>query len=143
MYEDIIDLPHFTSSKRQRMSREARAAQFSPFAALTGHDEAIRETARLTDKKIELDDETKMILNDKMNYLLNHIASHPEITVMRFVKDSYKSGGRYEELVGEVRRYDYVTRTLKFADMTEISVDDIIDIKGECFPGYTDIYDGE
>ena len=68
-YEDIINLPHPTSSRHPRMSLYDRAAQFSPFAALTGHDEAVKETARLTDKKIELDDDTKAKLNEKLQII--------------------------------------------------------------------------
>jgi hypothetical protein len=69
-YKDIINLPHYQSKKRPHMSNYDRAAQFSPFAALTGHDEAIRETARLTDKKLELDEMTKTMLNEKFNFIM-------------------------------------------------------------------------
>lgn len=134
MYEDIIKLPHYTSEKRPRMSREARAAQFSPFAALTGHDEAIKETARLTDKKIELDETTKTILNEKFSFIIEHINSQPEITVTYFIPDDHKAGGMYVDFTGEVKKYDYLSRTLHFVDMTEITVDDIIEIESSVLP---------
>lgn len=134
MYEDIINLPHHTSSKRQRMSREARAAQFSPFAALTGHDEAIKETARLTDKRSELDEMTKTMLNEKFNFIIEHINSQPEITVTYFIPDTLKEGGMYVDFTGRVKKYDYLSRVVCFTDKTEIKVDDIIEIESPILP---------
>lgn len=134
MYEDIINLPHHTSSKRQRMSREARAAQFSPFAALTGHDEAIKETARLTDKRSELDEMTKTMLNEKFNFIIEHINSQPEITVTYFIPDTLKEGGMYVDFTGRVKKYNYLSRVVCFTDKTEIKVDDIIEIESPILP---------
>ena len=133
-YSDIINLPHYQSKKRQPMSIHDRAAQFSPFAALTGHDEAIKETARLTDKKIELDETTKIQLNEKFNYIMEHIYNQPEITVTYFIPDSLKSGGMYVDFTGNVKKYDYLNRILHFTDATELKVDDILEIESRICP---------
>ncbi len=135
-YDDIINLPHHTSDKRQRMSREMRAAQFSPFAALTGHDEAIEETARLTDKRLELDETAKTVLNEKFNFLIDNILSQPEITVTYFVPDTHKEGGAYVVYTGNLRKFDYHNKILSFADCTQIPIYDIINIESEIFPKY-------
>lgn len=135
-YKDIINLPHHSSKKRTHMSLHDRAAQFSPFAALTGHDEAIRETARLTYKKIELDETEKTILNDKFNYIIEHINIQPEILVTYFVADEMKDGGAYLDFTGNVKKYDYHNKILHFSDGTQIMVYDIIDIESQIFPKY-------
>ena len=118
------------------MSLHDRAAQFSPFAALTGHDDAIKETARLTDKKIELDETTKTMLNEKFNFIMEHIYDQPEITVTYFIPDTLKSGGMYVDFAGKVKKYDCLNRILYFTDNTEIRVDDISEIESEIFPKY-------
>lgn len=133
-YEDIINLPHYQSKKRPHMSIYDRAAQFSPFSALTGHDEAIKETARLTDKKTELDETAKTILNEKFTFIMEHIYDQPEITVTYFIPDSLKSGGMYVDYTGRVKKYDYHNRILHFIDNTEIKVDDIMEIESPIFP---------
>ena len=137
-YNDIINLPHYRSKKRQPMSLHDRAAQFSPFSALTGHDEAIKETARLTDKKTELSETTKTILNEKFNFIFEHIYDKPEITVTYFIPDSLKSGGMYVDFTGCVKKYDYYNRILYFTDNTEIKIDDISEIEGSIFPKITE-----
>lgn len=92
-YDDIIGLPHPTSSKHPRMPISERAAIFSPFAALSGHSAALAETARLTDQKIELDEDTKAELDRKQAVLLEHIGEQPEVTVTWFQSDERKDGG--------------------------------------------------
>lgn len=138
-YNDIINLPHYQSEKRPHMSIHDRAAQFSPFAALTGHDEAIKETARLTDKKTELSETAKTILNEKFSFIMEHIYDQPEITVTYFIPDSLKSGGMYVDYTGCVKKYDYHNRILHFTDNTEIKVDDIIEIESSIFPKVFDM----
>ena len=138
-YDDIINLPHHQSDRRPHMSLYDRAAQFAPFSALTGHDDAIKETARLTDKKIELDDYDKMLLDNKMTFILNHIYEQPEITVTYFIPDTNKEGGMYLDFAGNIKKYDSVQRIICFTDKTEISIDDIIDIKSEILPENTEI----
>ncbi|MBQ4644140.1 MAG: hypothetical protein IJB72_00060 [Clostridia bacterium] len=138
-YNDIINLPHYQSKKRPHMSIYDRAAQFSPFAALTGHDEAIKETARLTDKKTELSETTKTILDEKFSFIMEHIYDQPEITVTYFIPDTLKSGGMYVDYTGCVKKYDYHNRILHFTDNTEIKVDDIMEIESEFFPKVFDM----
>lgn len=138
-YNDIINLPHYQSKKRPHMSIYDRAAQFSPFAALTGHDEAIKETARLTDKKTELSETTKTILDEKFSFIMEHIYDQPEITVTYFIPDTLKSGGMYVDFTGCVKKYDYHNRILHFTDNTEIKVDDIMEIESEFFPKVFDM----
>ena len=94
-YEDIINLPHHSSTKHKRMPKETRAAQFAPFAALTGHNDAIKETERLTERKIELSEEEKNNLNTKLQILNDIIQTHPEINITYFKKDNKKTGGKY------------------------------------------------
>lgn len=138
-YNDIINLPHYQSKKRPHMSIYDRAAQFSPFAALTGHDEAIKETARLTDKRAELSETEKTILDEKFRFIMEHIYDRPEITVTYFVPDTLKSGGMYVDFTGCVKKYDYHNRILHFTDNTEIKVDDITEIESPVFPKVFDM----
>ena len=106
MYEDIINLPHHVSKTRPQMSMLDRAAQFSPFAALTGYDAAIKETGRLTDEKIELDEDTKAALDMKQAYLIEMIDEQPEITIIYFLPDARKVGGAYVTVTGNLKRFD-------------------------------------
>lgn len=132
-YKDIIDLPHKQSSKRPHMSLSDRAAQFAPFSALTGYDDAIVETGRLTDKKIELSEEALDLLNVKYQILLAHLADNAEIILTYFVPDKNKSGGAYVEKQGVVKRLDTFERQLILCDGTKILMDDILTISGNVF----------
>lgn len=132
-YDDIINLPHYVSKKRPQMSIEARSAQFAPFAALTGYDEQVKETARLTDKKIELEEGQKEILNNKLLYILENIDSKPEITFTYFVKDNKKSGGKYIEKTGIIRKIDMIEQYIQFIDKSKININDIIEIETDLF----------
>lgn len=127
-YADIIDLPHHTSIKHPRMSAIARAAQFSPFAALTGYDVEIRETARLTDEKIELDEDSVNDINAKLQYINDNIDDNPEITVEYFVPDDKKSGGAYLTLNDRVRIIDEYERSIVFVSGKRVTIDDIYGI---------------
>ena len=110
-YEDIINLPHHVSTTRPQMPMSDRAAQFSPFAALTGYDAAIKETGRLTDTKIELDDEELHNLNLKFQFLVEHLEDEPEVAVTYFKADERKAGGAYLEATGIVKKLDdFVSR---------------------------------
>lgn len=128
-YEDIINLPHPTSVRHPRMSRISRAAQFSPFAALTGHEAAITETARLTDQKMELTEDAKAELDQIQQMLLEHIAEQPEIAVTWFRPDERKEGGAYVTTIGRLKRMDEVRRVLWLTNGDRISLGDIIEIK--------------
>lgn len=124
-YGDIINLPHHVSKTRKPMSRQSRAAQFSPFAALTGYDAAIDETARLTDEKIELDEDMVNDINAKLQYIKDNIDECPEITVEYFVPDEKKSGGAYVTVTDEVRIIDEYERSLVFVSGKRIFIDNI------------------
>ena len=138
-YADIIHLPHHKAKNRLHMSMYDRAAQFSPFAALTGFDGVIAETGRFPGRKIELSEHEKVMLDQKLTLIDDVIRDkhHPEITLVYFVPDYLKEGGEYEEYTGKVRHIDTIDRTVVFladngrsADMT-IKIDDIKDIHGE------------
>jgi hypothetical protein len=105
-YDDIINMPHHVSATRPQMSRENRAAQFSPFAALTGYDAAVLETARVTEQKIELGESAIDELDMKLNMLADMIDSHPKVSITHFVPDTKKDGGSYVTTTGAVKRID-------------------------------------
>lgn len=132
-YDDIINLPHHVSSKRPQMTLENRAAQFAPFSALTGYSEAIKETGRLTNKKIEIDEEEKIILNTKLQILNENIKNKPEITITCFIKDKTKSGGIYKEITGIIKKINIYDQEILLEDKTKILLNNIYDIKGEIF----------
>ena len=132
-YNDIINNPHHTSKTRKRMSQSNRAAQFAPFAALTGYDAAIGEAARLTETRIELDDKTKEILNMKLSFLKDHIMDRPYVTITYFVPDPKKDGGAYVDYNGNIRVIDEIKHSIIFTDRTTISIDVIYDIQSEIF----------
>ena len=134
-YDDILHLPHPTSKKHPRMPISDRAAIFSPFAALTGHAAAIQETARLTDQKIELDEDTKAELDRRQAILLEHIAEQPEVTITWFCPDEKKSGGAYVVTVGRLKRVDETVGTLRLADGMTIALDEIVDLQSDLFQG--------
>lgn len=135
MYEDIINLTHHVSMTRPQMSILDRAAQFSPFAALTGYDAAIKETGRLTDEKMELDEDTRAVLDMKQAYLMEMIDEQPEISVTYFVPDEKKSGGVYVSVTGNLKRFDEYERLLILTDGKKIPMDDIADIECDLFKG--------
>lgn len=127
-YDDIIDLPHHVSRTRQPMSRISRAAQFAPFAALTGFEDCTDEAARLTSCKPELTEAMQNDLNDKMRILNERISENPCITVTYFIPDTLKEGGLLAVYSGSVRRIDEFTRHIIFTDRTELELDNIISI---------------
>lgn len=128
-YEDIVDLPHPVSKVHPRMSLQDRAAQFSPFAALTGHEEAIQETARLTDIQIELDEDTKNLLNEKLLVLQNRWKEAKEtrqpgvqVSLTYFLPDERKAGGEYVTRSGVVKKIDDFQRSILLEDGTMIPI---------------------
>ncbi|MBS5633867.1 MAG: hypothetical protein KHW56_04475 [Clostridiales bacterium] len=128
-YDDMIHLPHPTSSRHPRMSMADRAAQFSPFAALTGHGAAISETARLTDRQIELSEDAKALLDQKQSLLTERLAEHPEVAVTWFRADSQKEGGRYEVAQGQLRQIDTYARCLVLEDGSRIALDTVLELE--------------
>ncbi len=135
MYEDIINLPHHVSPTRPQMSIIERAAQFSPFAALTGHSDAIKETARLTSKKLELDDDMKATLDMKKACLVEIADIQPQISVTYFIPDKRKSGGKYVTITGNLRCFSEYERIMILTDGRKIPIDDIADIDSDLFYG--------
>lgn len=135
MYEDILNLPHHVSKTRPQMSMLDRVAQFSPFAALTGYDDAIKETGRLTDEKIEMDEDRKAALDMKQAYLIEMIDEQPEISITYFLPDTKKSGGAYVTVTGNLKRFDEYERLLILTDGKKIPMDDIADIESDLFRG--------
>ncbi len=127
-YDDIIDLPR-PKSKHEPMPMSDRAAQFSPFAALTGYDAAIAETARLTDQRIELSEEERAELDYKQQYLAT--LDSPTVTVTYFVPDERKTGGAYVTHTGVLKRVDEVERMVVFKDGLRVPLDEVMDIKCE------------
>ena len=132
-YDDIINLPHHESKKNPRMSKEARAAQFAPFAALTGYDEVINETARLTSKRKEINEELKEILDEKLQIIHDKVLARPKITFTYFVSDSKKEGGSYVTVTGNVIRIDNLKQKVILENRVEIPISEIIEITGEIF----------
>jgi len=132
-YDDIINLPHHVSETRPQMPMIDRAAQFSPFAALTGYDSAIKETGRLTDAKIELGEEALPILNMKFQVLLDNLDDSPEVIFTYFKPDERKAGGSYIDVSGTVKKVDDFERLFVMQDGTKIPIDDVLSIEGEIF----------
>jgi len=132
-YEDIINLPHHVSETRPRMPIIDRAAQFSPFAALTGYDSAIKETGRLTDARIELGEEALSILNMKFQVLLDNLDDSPQVIFTYFKPDERKAGGSYIDVSGTVKKVDDFERLIMMQDGTKIPMDDVVNIEGEIF----------
>ena len=132
-YDDIINLPNPTSKKHPRMSQSGRAAQFSPFAALTGHEAAIEETARQTDEKLMLSDEVIAELNEKLNLISETIGTQQLIRITYFVPDNKKAGGAYISCSGCVKKIDGYEHAVVMEDETVIPIKQISDIEGEMF----------
>ena len=126
-YDDIINLPHHVSKKHPQMSIIDRAAQFSPFAALTGHGEAIDETARFTDRKIELDESRKEITDQKLR-IISECGDSLQVEVICFVPDKRKDGGEYVSVCGTVRKIDGITREITMSDGRIIPIENIYDV---------------
>lgn len=133
MFDDIINLPHHVSATRPQMSMLDRAAQFSPFAALTGYDAAIKETGRLTDEKVEMDEEALNILNMKFQILARSLDEEPEVTFTYFKPDERKTGGAYIEVTGTVKKVNDFERLIVMQNGMKIPMDDILNIEGHIF----------
>lgn len=132
-YDEIMGLPHHVSRTRPQMPMSDRAAQFAPFAALTGYDSAIKETGRLTDEKIELDEEALTTLDMKYQFLMDALDDEPEVTITYFQPDERKAGGKYVSATGTVKKVDDFERRIAMRDGTKIPMDDVLSIDGELF----------
>ena len=132
-YDDIIQLPRHVSATRPHMTAMDRAAQFSPFAALTGYAGAIKETARLTNERIELDEQMKVALNDRLQSVADRIKERPELAITYFQPDAKKNGGAYVTAIGTVKKIDVFERVVVMPNGTVIPFDEIISIDGQIF----------
>ncbi len=132
-YDDIINLPHPTSKNHPRMKNIERAAQFSPFAALTGYDSAIKETARITEAHIELDENEKARLNCQIRLLLEKLPTNPFVAITYYVPDSRKDGGAYQTVSGNIKKIDTCERFIVLCDETKIPIDEVIQFESDLF----------
>lgn len=130
-YDDIIHLPHPVSTRHARMSRLDRAAQFSPFAALTGFDATIAETGRLTDESIELDESRKEALNERLRRVLSEISQQPRVRITYFREDERKAGGAYVTVSGRVKKVDAYDHTIILTDGQVIPLETMRDLEVE------------
>ena len=128
-YDDIIHLPRHVSPTHPQMARSDRAAQFVPFAALTGHEAAIKETARLTDERVALDENARALLDEKLRMVQEMPEDRREVTVTYFLPDKKKSGGHYVSVTGKVKKIDRYEQSVIMTDGLRILLDDIIEIE--------------
>ena len=126
-YSDIINLEHYEPKYHKRMSMESRAAQFAPFSALTGYNDEIKETSRLTDVKHELDEDSKSHIDKLLKKLEENIKNKPFIKIIHFVPDERKNGGEYEEYEGIVKKIDNINKYIIVTNKI-INYDNIYDI---------------
>ncbi len=129
-YDDIINLPHYEPKKHKRMSIEARSAQFAPFSALTGYDDVVKETGRLTQKEMYLSEEQKINISNNLQQALEN---KNEVTITYFIKDEKKTGGKYLNKTGIIKKYDSIKQIIIFEDKTQIQIYDVIDIQEKEF----------
>ena len=132
-YDSIKKLPHHQSATRPHMSLNDRAAQFSPFAALTGYEDAVAEAARLTDTKIELDEYAKGAINERLNAIQDTLDEQPEVSITYYLPDKKKSGGVYVTVTGRVKKVDEFEHVVVMRNGTKVHIDDIAEIDGEIF----------
>ena len=125
-YDDIINLPH-------HKSMIDRAAQFSPFAALPCYGDAVKETARITDAKIELDESEKALINEKLLMIAEHLDNKPLVSITYFNPDTKKKGGEYLTITGTVKKLDVYNNQIKMTDGTTVKFDDIISVESDLF----------
>ena len=132
-YDDIINIPRPISKTHPRMPMINRAAQFSPFAALPGHGDAIQETARVVDKKIELDESEKILINEKLLMVSEHLDNKPIVSITYFKPDIKKTGGEYLTITGTVKKLDIYNNQIKMTDGATVKFDDIIGVESDLF----------
>lgn len=132
-YNDIIDLPHRVSSTRPHMPQRGRAAQFSPFAALAGYEDAVEEEARLTDERSELSEDRQTLINEQLLIILENIRERPGVSITFFAADESKPGGKYVTASGFARHFDEDAGTLILTDGKAIPIADICYIEGDIF----------
>ena len=127
-YGDIINLDHYVSIKHSQMSIMNRAAQFAPFAALTGYSDEISEASRIVDNKLELDDDNINDLNKKLLIINNNIKNKPKVSIIYFVPDKKKKGGKYINIINNIRKIDLINDKIIFINKSKINISNIIKI---------------
>lgn len=132
-YDDIINMPHHISRKHKQMPLADRAAQFSPFAALTGYEDTLKETARQTDVRINLTEEKKLVINEKIRILNEMISNHPVVSITYFVPDDKKDGGVYVTDTGIVKKIDDYKKEIIMKNGTSIQFKEILKVDSEVF----------
>ncbi len=139
-YQDIISLPYYVSGNRPHMSMTDRAAQFSPFAALTGYDATVKETTRLTDQRIELNEDERQKVSDRLSMLQSCVKEFPTVEITYFVPDEKKAGGEYSTVTGIVKKLDEFQKLIIMMDGTRIPIEEIIDVGGAMFQSIEDSF---
>ena len=124
-YDDIINLEHHVSTKHSRMSLENRSAQFAPFSALTGYEEAVTEEARITESRIDIDEEAKIEVNEKLNYIMKHLDKNIIVSVTYFEKDKKKQGGSYKTIKGIIKKIDDFRKTIEMQTGEIIKIEEL------------------
>ena len=124
-YDDIINLEHHVSTKHSRMSLENRSAQFAPFSALTGYEEAVKEEARVTESRIDIDEKAKIEVNEKLNYIMKHLDKNIIVSVTYFEKDKKKQGGSYKTIKGIIKKIDDSRKTIKMQTGEIIKIEEL------------------
>lgn len=132
-YEDIVNLPPHISKKHPQPTMLERAARFAPFAAITGYEEMVLEEARVTEERVELDEGTLAILNEKLNIIHESLDSEPIIKITYFEPDKKKSGGAYVSVTGTVKRIDEYERIVIMSDRKKIPIDEIFGLESKLF----------
>lgn len=140
-YDDIINLPHYEPKYHARMSMYKRSAQFAPFSALVGYDEQVKECSRITDKRLEIDDGLREILNNKLNYIADNIHDNPIVSITYFVEDKKKDGGKYKTKEGVIKRIDVVNQEVIFTDKFKVHMKDILSISSDIFKNIEEDYE--
>lgn len=128
MYKDMLDMPRHISGTRAKMPLRDRAAQFSPFSAVVGHETAVKEAARYTDRRRELDEMEKAIIDEKLREIETRLPDGPEVEIIYFVQDELKAGGEYVSVVGSVKKLNGYEREILMMDGTVIAIDEIYSI---------------
>ena len=132
-YDDLLNLPHHVSVTHPHMSLYDRAAQFAPFKALTGYEDEVEETARLTDARVDLDEDKIEQLDARLRLLEEHLSESPPVSITFFRPDDRKDGGRYETVSEEVRKIDHIQRNILLRSGQSIAIDNVYDINGDLF----------
>lgn len=138
-YEHIMNTPYPYPTHRKKMSMTNRGAQFAPFAALTGHQDAINETARLTDHKLILSDEQITRINEQIIYLQSLYPHIPDIYITYFIKDLTKQGGQYITKLCSIKKIDEYDKALILTDNTSVKIEDIIELSGDIFTNISNL----